>query len=224
LVFNEMISIVVPPPAVSQDSTFTVVGPFWSVDGSKILFFGHVFGLEGYDLYEVDSSGGVARMVMHDTLAKSEPALSPDGKELAYLAAPLDRLLCCAHVWGMEIDGTNPRDLTPFGGNFENLRWSPDSRFVIFNGGVQDSGVINYQIFRVDFQSGDAQLLTRGNFGNLDASYFPNGQEIAFVSGRIMTDYGGDASAVYGTIPPSGTVVARRSHALDSPFDYIDVQ
>lgn len=179
------------PPAIDEDSTFNVLYPFWSSHDNKILFFGNIFGLDGYDLYAVDSSGGVATMLMRDSLAKGSPVLSPDGNKIAYLAAQLGRLLCCAHVWVMNIDGTGARDLTPFFSNWEYLRWSPDSRTIIFDGGIEDSGFVNYQIVAANVETGKLTQLTKGNFGNRDASYLADGKRIACLSGRIRTDYGG---------------------------------
>lgn len=179
----------VDPP--SRDSAFTIINPFWSHDGSKIIFIGHVFGQAGYDFYEVDSGGGTAQMIMRDSLAKSSAVLSPDGSKIAYLAAELGRLLCCAHVWVMNVDGTNARDLTPFFSNWEYVRWSPDSRYLTFNGGVEDSGIINYQIVKANVETGQLQLLTSGNHSNRDATFMPDGNRIAYRSSRIQTDYGG---------------------------------
>lgn len=179
----------VDPP--DRDSAFTIISPFWSHDGSKIMFFGNVFPLEGYDLYEVDSAGGVARLIMRDSLAKSHPVLSPDGTKIAYLAAELGRLLCCAHVWVMNVDGTNARDLTPFFSNWEYVRWSPDSRYLTFNGGIKDSGIINYQIVKANVETGQLEVLTSGNHSNRDATFLPDGKRIAFRSSRIQTEYGG---------------------------------
>lgn len=180
----------IDPPA-DRDSAFTIITPFWSPDGSKIMFFGNVFPQEGYGLYEVDSSGGIARVLMRDTLAKKWPVLSPDGSRIAYLAAELGRLFCCAHVWVMNSDGTNPTDLTPFFSNWENVRWSPDSRYLVFDGAIEDSGIINYQVVRVDAQSGELRQLTSGAYGNRDPTYTHDGTRITYLSGRLMTAYGG---------------------------------
>lgn len=175
----------------NQDSAFTILHPFWSHDGRQIIFLGHVFGLPGYDFYSVDPSGGKARLVMRDSLAKNMPVLSPDGTKISYLAAELGRHLSQAHVWVMNVDGSNARDLTPFFSNWEYLRWSPDSKTLIFDGAVQDSGVINYQIVSADVQTGQLRQLTRGNYGNRDASFLSDGRKIAYLSGRIRTEYGG---------------------------------
>lgn len=178
------------------DSAFTTLHPFWSHDGRKIVFLGHVFGLAGYDFYEVDPSGGIASLIMRDSLAKNMPVLSPDGTKIAYLAAELGRHLSQAHVWVMNVDGSNARDLTPFFSNWEYLRWSPDSKTLIFDGAVQDSGVINYQIVTADIQTGQLRQLTRGNYGNRDATFLSDGSKIAYLSGRIRTEYGGKVWAM----------------------------
>lgn len=214
------------PPPGGKDSSFTITNPFWSSDGKRILFIGHIFGLEGYDFYEVDSAGGVARLVMRDSLAKRTPVLSPDGLKIAYLAADISHLFSATHVWLMNADGTGAHDLTPFGGNWENIRWSPDDHYLIFEGGVRDSGIVNYQIGRVDVQSGEVTFLTRGNYGNRDASYIAGGAKIAFTSGRIPTDYGGKVWVMNadGTMPvpidtsPTASTNPRTSPARDELF------
>src|SRR5437879_4084274 len=139
-----------PPGGIRRDSTFGIRSPFWSKDGDKMYGIGSVFELDGDDIYEVDSRGGPIHLVYRDSLAKIFPVLSPDGKRIAYLAAERGRIWCCAHVWVVGIDGSGPRDLTPFFGNWEFIRWSPDGRYLIFDGGVEDSGALNYQIVRAD--------------------------------------------------------------------------
>lgn len=179
-------------PPLPGDSIFGIRTPFWSKDGSRIIGLGHIFGIDGDNFYEIDPTGGAARRISSDTLEKDLPALSPDGNQIACLAAEMGRIYSLAHVWVMDIDGMNARDLTPGGGNWGNLRWSPDSRYLVFDGGVEDSGAVNYQIARADFRNGYVKLLTRSsNSGNRDASYLAGGDKIAFSSGRLRTDYGG---------------------------------
>ena len=174
------------------DTIGGVRNPFWSKDGSKIIGIGHVFGREGDDFYEMAPSGGHARRIYRDSLEKDMPVLSPDGRSIAYLAAQMGRLYSRAHVWVVSVDSTGARDLTPDGGNWENLRWSPDGRYVVFDGGVEDSGAVNYQIMKADVQSGQLTMLTRsGQIGNRDPAYLADGKRIAFSSNRIQTDYGG---------------------------------
>jgi Tol biopolymer transport system component len=129
---------------------------------------------------------------MRDSLAKNSPSLCPDGTKIAYLAAERGRLLSQAHIWVVNSDGTNAHDLTPSTGNWENTRWSPDSRFVIFDGGVEDSGAVNYQIARVNLRTANVELLTRAmSYGNRDPSYTADGQKITYLSGRIGGVNGG---------------------------------
>jgi Tol biopolymer transport system component len=183
-------TVVQPPPPA--DSTLGLGNPFWSKDGKSIFGFSGNLQTDGDDLYKVDSSGGVAKLVMRDNLAKDSPLLSPDGTKIAYLAAKRGYLLSNAHVWSVNSDGTNAHDLTPLGGNWENIRWSPDSRYILFDGGIEDSGTVNYQIARADLQLGVVILLTRAmTYGNRDAGYLADGQRIAYLSGKVMTDYGG---------------------------------
>ena len=126
---GELCLLCPPPPA---DSALGIFNPFWSKDGKKI------FGLTGNPetpgtaLYVVDSSGGIAQLLITDSLDKGSPVLSPDGTKIAHLAAESERLLCCAHVWVINSDGTNAHDLTPGHGNWDNVHWSPNSRYVIF--------------------------------------------------------------------------------------------
>ncbi len=182
-------TIIGPPPPV--DSVLTLRSPFWSSDGKRIIGISGSSGLEGDQFYSVDPAGGLASLLEKDSLAKLSPTLSPDGSMIAYLAAEVGRQWCCAHVWIMNADGTNPHDLTAIGGNWENLRWSPDSRTLIFDGGIDNGSGVNYQLVSANVQTGSLTQLTYGSFANKDGSFMSNGQKIAYLSGRIATQYGG---------------------------------
>jgi WD40 repeat protein len=181
------------PTAISPSgSPLGLRTPFWSKDGSQIIGLGHTFGIDGDDFYQVDAAGGMARRLFHDSLEKDLPALSPDGNRIAYLAAPMGRIYSRAHVWVIDTDGGNARDLTPSGGNWENVRWSPDSKYLVFDGLVEDSGALNYQIVLADVRSAETRLLTRSStYGCRDPGFLPGGNRIVYTSGRTRADYGG---------------------------------
>ncbi len=181
-----------PTSISSGDRPFVFRTPFWSKDGTRILGLSHTFGIDGDDLYEVSADGGGVRTIFHDTLEKDLPILSPAGSSIEYLAAQVGRIYSRAHVWVINSDGGNARDLTPSGGNWENVRWSPDSRYLVFDGLVEDSGSVNYQIVRANVESGESRLLTRSaRFGNRDASFLTTGDRIAYTSSQLKSEYGG---------------------------------
>jgi Tol biopolymer transport system component len=178
-----------PPPA---DTLYILSNPIWSKDGKKIFGFGGTKGYIGTELYEADTSGGEARRLLRDSLSKDALSLSPDGIQLSYAGAPYGSLLCCAHVYVFRLGDSVAIDLTPAGGNWNNIRWSPDSKYLIFDGLVQqDTTGMFLQIVRVDVQTGQTRVLTSGHYNNRDASYLFNGNKIAFSSGRIRVTDGG---------------------------------
>ncbi|MCK6613735.1 MAG: hypothetical protein L6Q47_05815 [Ignavibacteriaceae bacterium] len=179
-------SIPVFPPS-TKDSAFRAhTVPLWSADGKKIYFFGGFALGEKFGMYEMTLPDGVSKLLMQDSLEKLSPVISPDRSKIAYLANIPPLLFCCAHVYVVNIDGTNKKDLTPWGGNWSQLRWSPDGNKVIFEGAVEQFGEIHDQIFIVDVNTGAPKQLTHsyGNYENRDASYLYDGKRIAYFSGE----------------------------------------
>ena len=181
---------IIPPPT-DKDSTLSVFEPVWSPDGRSILLFGRINQRIDYDLYRVDSSGGLIRLLNRDSLGKIRPTVSPNGMLLAYLAADATKLFSAAHIWVMNIDGTSAHDLTTVGGNWKHFRWSPDSRYILAEAPVSDSGVTNYQVIRLEVSTKKLLYLTRGKYDSYNASYFYDGSKIIFNSGRQIAFNGG---------------------------------
>jgi Tol biopolymer transport system component len=58
------------------------------------------------------------------------PELSPDGKQIVYMSA----LSGAGNTWRSEADGSNPLQLTSFGGEVNGTpRWSPDGKWIVFD-------------------------------------------------------------------------------------------
>ncbi len=105
--------------------------PSWSIDGHRIAFTslrnGGVPGIYIIDL--VDYS--IVSLVEDETRAISQPAWSPNGKEIAYVNSD-------NRIWVMDDKGANRRNLTVGGGDYliNGPAWSPDGSVVIYTQSV----------------------------------------------------------------------------------------
>lgn len=168
------------PPAAPVDTAFTVVWPFFSHDGAKVFFIGRLFGVKGMGFFEVDVAGGTARELMWDSLDKSEPVLSPDGKRICYRAGPRYRMECCGQLFMMDADGSGKALLTPWSGYLEGQTWSPDGRFILAHGPVEENAEVRNQVFKIASDGSGWTLLTHAGRGHAFARWDMDGSNIFF--------------------------------------------
>ena len=202
------------------DSTMILLYPSGSADASK--FIGVVDDPSGGGslLVEADVDGGRLVVLYRDSLEKRLASLSPEGKRVVYLAAPAGRMWYSAHVWVVDADGSDPRDLTPGGGNWDLPCWSRDGRCVVFSGLIEDSGEIHHQIVLADAATGKTRLLTRGRSDSFGPFFLADNRRIAFRSDRIRTAYGGKVFLMDvegGPAVPVDTSQVSSSDPLPSP-------
>lgn len=84
-----------------------------------------IFSAEG-DLWRVAATGGPAQRITTHPAEETHPAISPDGKTLAYSAAyegPTE-------VYTMPVEGGTPVRRTWEGGNAQVVGWTPDGRIL----------------------------------------------------------------------------------------------
>jgi dipeptidyl aminopeptidase/acylaminoacyl peptidase len=131
----------------------------------------------------------------------SDPRISPDGAQVAYVVTRLDRDADAyqAAIWVAPLDGGNGVKLTSGTARDTTPRWSPDGQTIAFvsnragldpldkdgkpvekkNGNAKQLN----QIWTIPVSGGEAVQVTRQPFGASSPEWSPDGQTIAFLSG-----------------------------------------
>ncbi len=115
--------------------------------------------------------------------AVGSPALSPDGKWVAYSVSTLNRAADkgFTHIWMTSLDGKTSLQLTHGPKESENTpRWSPDGRYLAFISGRRDDDEAD-QLWLLDRQGGEAFKITSGKLSVEDYAWSPDGKSIALV-------------------------------------------
>jgi len=146
----------------------------WSPDGKQIAFISNLEPNEdqffNYDLLTLDPSDGKMRRLTATENAEYRPHWSPDGKTIAYEATKrgltdLETTMEDTHVWLIDADGRNRRELT---GSLDNRQgeagWSTDGNAIFFT--VQERGEVH--LYRIAATGGRATAFVkdRGRVGS----------------------------------------------------------
>lgn len=184
----------------------------WSPTGDDVLF---VSNREAdadrhfnYDVFTVSAKTRQAKRLTTSKSAEYAPEWSPDGKHIAFAGTTRDltsseTTMEDTHVWVMDADGTNRREL---GAGLDNRqsppRWSSDGRFLYFS--LQDHG--NVRLMRVP-AGGGAPEIVAGERGSVGAwSLAKDAVAYAFASPSAPADL----------YTKSGTAAAVRRTSLNS--------
>jgi len=116
-----------------------------------------------------------------------DPALSPDGKLVAFVTGPLGR----TQLYVRQIDGGNPVAITPDQGFARMPRWSPDGSRLVFSS--------NRGIEIMPALGGAPRLLVPlPSSGWMDASWSPDGKSIVYASGDSVLARAVDGATTRG--------------------------
>jgi Tol biopolymer transport system component len=147
-----------------------------SPDGQRI-----VFSAQGA-LWVIPAEGGKAVRITDWRLEPTAPVWSPDGKKIAFQNyAPEGNY----HIWTIDPDGRNPRELTTGPNDDREPAWFADSSGVVFASDRSNDG--QYKIWSVAIDSTPVQVTT-GPGAESNPVVSPDGTRLAFVDGpNVMT-------------------------------------
>jgi Tol biopolymer transport system component len=148
----------------------------FAADGGSFVFTGN--GASGtYRLYAGRLGEAQAPALTRETREDGHPALSPDGRWLAYVSAREG----VGKLWLRNLASGTERQLGEGAEVDLYPAWSPDSRALAFTSGAND----DHNIFVVrDVAAPDARpiALTRWSFDDLRPAFSADGRAIAFYS------------------------------------------
>jgi len=182
----------------------------WSPNGDEIAFVSNREPDEdqffNYDLFTLRVADKSIRRLTSTENAEYRPRWSPDGKTIAYQATKrgltdLETTMEDTHVWAINADGTNRREL---GRGIDNRQgapeWTSDGRALMFT--VQERG--NAGLYRLPLSCGagtptcpaERVVGERGSVGGFSTAKnviaytlaTPSDQAELYVAGRKLTD------------------------------------
>jgi len=136
----------------------------WSPAGGEIVFVSNrepdPDRFFNYDIFAVNVESGATRRLTDTKNAEYRPSWSPDGKQIAYLGTTRDltsseTTMEDTHVWTIEADGSNRREL----GTIDNRQgvpgWAPDGSAIYTT--VQERGSV--RLYRLPVGGGKPEAV-----------------------------------------------------------------
>jgi TolB protein len=157
-------------------------------DDEVIVFASDVDG--DYDLYVVDGSGRRPRRLTDSDQDERAPAISPDGKTIAYAVGSEPR----RDIWLMDADGRRQRSLVTHPADDSNPAWSSDGRSLAFHSTRND---LDRDIFEIrdrgsGLRQGNVRARARDPAVEQQPSWAPGTRRVA-----ISASYAGGVPDIY---------------------------
>jgi len=148
--------------------------PCFFPSGDELLFSGFQEGI--HDLFKLNLSTSKTLNLTEDELYEKAPAISPDGKYIAYTI----RMDTYDKLFLSPLDNPKKRIQLTFGkSNTISPQFSPDSKEIYFSGDTRGA----FNIYSINLESGELKRYTDVRTGNFFPSPLPNdSKEIVFSS------------------------------------------
>jgi Tol biopolymer transport system component len=156
--------------------------PTFAPDGKLLAYDTETEPREVEQIFVLDRRTRDSREVTHGTTSSSQPAFSPDGREIVY---------ACEQRGGsydiclVGIDGGPARRLVATPGDDRDPVFSPDGKTVVFDSTVADRAHAFRSLYSVGRDGRRLQRLTSG-FDASQPAFTPDGAQIVFVRRAIV--------------------------------------
>jgi dipeptidyl aminopeptidase/acylaminoacyl peptidase len=156
------------------------------------------------------------RPISLDDLAKikdvRDPQCSPDGKSVVFVVSTTDMKedKTSSHVWSIDFDGRNERQITSSQESESSPRYSPDGRYISFTSSRPGKARGN-QVWLMDRAGGEAFQLTEVKGRLQGYEWSPDSKRLALV----VADPDSDAADAGAGAPATG---AGRGNAVPKPI------
>jgi Tol biopolymer transport system component/serine/threonine protein kinase len=155
--------------------------PSASRQGNRLAYTQTIFDVNIWKFKVPDSMGKStsSTKVISSTRDDSGAQISPDGKKIAFSSSRSGSY----EIWVCDSDGSNPIQLTSFGGPLTGSpRWSPDSKQIAFDSRAESHYA---NIYVINSEGGTPRRLTTDSSDHVVPSWSRDGRWIYFTSNRI---------------------------------------
>jgi len=164
-----------PLAGIGQDAYFPAIS-------QRGILLAYTQRLENFNIWRAKgprstSPGGPPVELISSPRQQADEQFSPDGKRIAFMSDRSGSF----EIWVCNSDGSNPVQLTSFGGPATGTpHWSPDGGWIAFDS--RPGGKAG--VFVISAQGGEPRRVTEGNWDDIVPSWSRNGKWIYFCSNR----------------------------------------
>ncbi len=141
---------------------------------NKIVFVSDRGAGGNFDLYDMNPDGTNINKITNNSEIEFYPDISPDGTKIVYTDGGES-----GNIWVMNVDGTNPVQLTTSGSEFYPS-WSPDGNQILYTSTSDGDG----DIYVMNADGSSKTNITNNGDGEYGGSWSPDGSQIVFTSDR----------------------------------------
>lgn len=155
--------------------------PRWLPDGRNLIISMSAYGNPELSIIPKEGTKQPRRLT-HNNWPEVSPDVSPDGNRVAFVSNRVGS----PQIYVMDMDGSNTQRISYVERKCESPFWSPvpvGGDYRIAFSGYYDN--LQSDIYTVRPDGSDLQMLTDGKFENLNPTWSPDGQYIAFSSNRL---------------------------------------